>query len=271
MSTTTSNQREERKCFIITPIGDSSSDIRRHIDGIIDAAIIPALEKNNSIKYKPIVPHRIYNSTTITKQIYNELYECDLVIANLTELNPNVMYELAICFCFGKPVIIIAEIGTKLPFDIKDQRVFFYTNDAQGTIELIENISKSLETINYDDEPSSPIHDAINEAVLFKIGEKSNDKNQAEEKLALIIRKLDGYFEIQSISEEFSTKFDILLDIMRELEKGSPKPWMLENFKKAYTEALEICVKAKSYLGEGTYEGLQKQLSEINRRYAKLK
>ena len=31
------------RCFIITPIGDDSDPIRRHIEGIIDAAIRPAL------------------------------------------------------------------------------------------------------------------------------------------------------------------------------------------------------------------------------------
>ena len=33
----------KEKCFIITPIGDDTDPIRRHIDGIIDAAIRPAL------------------------------------------------------------------------------------------------------------------------------------------------------------------------------------------------------------------------------------
>ena len=32
------------KCFIITPIGDDTDPIRRHIEGIIDAALRPALE-----------------------------------------------------------------------------------------------------------------------------------------------------------------------------------------------------------------------------------
>lgn len=34
------------KCFIITPIGDDTDPIRRHIEGIIDAALRPALEIN---------------------------------------------------------------------------------------------------------------------------------------------------------------------------------------------------------------------------------
>ena len=43
------------KCFIITPIGDDTDPIRRHIEGIIDAALRPALED----KYDLVVAHRI--------------------------------------------------------------------------------------------------------------------------------------------------------------------------------------------------------------------
>lgn len=35
--------KDKKLCFVITPIGDNNSDIRRHIDGIIDQAIVPAL------------------------------------------------------------------------------------------------------------------------------------------------------------------------------------------------------------------------------------
>ena len=31
---------KKKRCFVITPIGDEKSEIRRHIDGIIDEAIV---------------------------------------------------------------------------------------------------------------------------------------------------------------------------------------------------------------------------------------
>ena len=45
-----------KKCFVITPIGDEMSPIRRHIEGVIDAAIEPALGD----KFEICVSHRIY-------------------------------------------------------------------------------------------------------------------------------------------------------------------------------------------------------------------
>lgn len=189
MSKTEKNANDKKTCFIVTPIGEHNSKIRRHIDGVIDASIIPALGED----YIAIIPHRLYDSTAITKQIYKDLNESDLVIANLTELNPNVMYELAIRFCIGKPVIIIAEEGTKLPFDVKDQRTFFYINDSQGTLDLRKKISQALSKIDFSDEPSSPIYDALGEIALFKQLKNEEDSNGgvSDKAISLIMDKLD--------------------------------------------------------------------------------
>ena len=58
---------DKKRCFVITPIGGDSDPIRRHIEGIIDAAIKPALGE----KYEIIVAHRISAPGTITKQVIN--------------------------------------------------------------------------------------------------------------------------------------------------------------------------------------------------------
>lgn len=186
-----SNEENRETCFVITPIGEPNSDIRRHIDGVIKASIKPALEENK--KYDVISSHELYDPTSITSQIYQYLNESKLVIANLTELNPNVMYELAVRFCIGKPVIIIAEEGTKLPFDVKDQRTIFYINDSQGTIDLKNNIVKAVEAIDFDGKPSSPIFDSLNEIALFKQLENSekSDAGISDKVFTLILDKLD--------------------------------------------------------------------------------
>lgn len=80
-------KEHEKKCFIITPIGSDTDPIRRHIEGIIEAALRPALGD----KYKLIVAHKIFEPGSITKQVITEIYNAELVIANLTNRNPNVI------------------------------------------------------------------------------------------------------------------------------------------------------------------------------------
>lgn len=161
------------KCFIITPIGDDSDPIRRHIEGIIDAAILPALGE----KYEIIVAHKISEPGSITKQIISEIYDSKLVIANLTNRNPNVMYELALRHAIGKPVIMIAEKGTPLPSDIIMQRVVFYQNDAKGVLELRDNLECFEKEIDFTTN-CGPIYDVLGEighdTTVLKAAEKNH-------------------------------------------------------------------------------------------------
>ena len=190
------------RCFIITPIGDDSDPIRRHIEGIIEAAIRPAL----GAKYDLIVAHKISEPGSITKQIIKEIYADKLAIANLTNKNPNVMYELAFRHSLGKPVIMIAEKGTPLPSDIIMERTIFYQNDAQGVLELRDNIIAAGAKIDFDKE-SSPIYDVIQEhdreAQIIKLSEaKFPDQSDQENSnvLSYILQKLSNLEDsVQSI------------------------------------------------------------------------
>lgn len=180
------------KCFIIIPIGDDTDPIRRHIEGIIDAALRPALED----KYDLVVAHRISEPGSITKQIITEIYSAKLVVANLTNRNPNVMYELALRHSLGKPVIMIAEKGTPLPSDIVMERTIFYQNDARGVIELRESIAAAEKEIDYD-KTESPIYNVLHDVLKD--------------------RQIIEFSESQSISQEDDGNATVLKYILQKL------------------------------------------------------
>lgn len=180
------------KCFIITPIGDDTDPIRRHIEGIIDAALRPALED----KYDLVVAHRISELGSITKQIITEIYSAKLVVANLTNRNPNVMYELALRHSLGKSLIMIAEKGTPLPSDIVMERTIFYQNDARGVIELRESIAAAEKEIDYD-KTESPIYNVLHDVLKD--------------------RQIIEFSESQSISQEDDGNATVLKYILQKL------------------------------------------------------
>ena len=178
--------KEKKRCFIITPIGDVNSSIRRHIDGIIDQAIFPALGN----KYDVEVAHREYDIGSINDRIIRNIYEADLVIANLTGLNPNVMFELAIRYSFGKPAIVIAEDGTRLPFDVIDENTIFYVNDPTGAYDLKEKVVKFEERIDYEKTGYGPVYRSIKKIPLYDEIESGNNV-PSERMMEYIISRLD--------------------------------------------------------------------------------
>ncbi len=157
-----------KRCFVICPLGDDISLTRRKSDGLLKSVIKPTIEE---LGYSVTAPHEIDQTGSITNHIMDHILNDELVIANLTELNPNVMYELAVRHASAKPVICLIENGTKIPFDIAQERTIFYENDMHGVEEVKPRLRKMVESIN--DDPSynqdNPIYRAIKNFKLQQV------------------------------------------------------------------------------------------------------
>lgn len=172
-------KKKDKKCFIITPIGNENSDIFRKAKGVIESVIKPVLEENGFGDIKPA--YEIMESGMISNQIINRIINDDLVVANLTGNNPNVMYELAIRHAATKPIIHICENGTTLPFDIKDNRTIFYTDDMLGVQELRNGFEKFVKQVDYSKEyKDNPIYNAMQTGILLKELNDEDRKTEAE-------------------------------------------------------------------------------------------
>ncbi|WP_231424014.1 nucleoside 2-deoxyribosyltransferase [Pedobacter sp. Leaf250] len=156
-----------KECFIITPIGDARSSIRDKAMGLIISVITPVLLSEG---YKPVAAHNLPDSGSINHQIINKILECDLVIANLTGLNPNVMYELAIRHAARLPVITMMEKGdtSGLPFDLVDQRTIFYEDSLMGSEQAKLDLTAFVESALKVDKPNNPIYAATAQETIFK-------------------------------------------------------------------------------------------------------
>ena len=113
-----------KQLFIISPVGSEGSDTRLFFDKVMRHIIEPVGVEYN---YEVVRADQLPRPGTITTQIIECLKEDDLVVADLSDHNPNVFYELAIRHAVDKPVILLAKKGTRIPFDLSSQRVIFYT------------------------------------------------------------------------------------------------------------------------------------------------
>lgn len=76
-------------------------------------------------------------SDVIQSTIVNDLLEADLVVADLTDHNPNVLFELGVRIAEDKPVVLVKATGTGRIFDVDNMmRVYEYSaNLWQSTVE----------------------------------------------------------------------------------------------------------------------------------------
>lgn len=206
MKTEISESQVKDICFIITPIGDEGSVIRKKTDGLIDNVLEPVC---NELNMEAIPAHKIDKLGSITNQVVQSVLDSKMVIANLTGLNPNVMYELAIRHAIKKPVVCIAEHGTKLPFDITTERTIFYSDDMYGATRLRSELKDKLQAALADGDVDNPIYRAKTESMIIK-DIKSSSQNGSSDSLLYILQRLDNIEKAISINSNPKLKRNIL-------------------------------------------------------------
>lgn len=91
----------------------------------------------------------IKSNKAIIQDIFKGICEARIVIADLTNLNPNVMYELGIAHTIGKETILIYQRNDeiKFPLDVTHIRRIEYKNDASGGKHLENELIATIGTI----------------------------------------------------------------------------------------------------------------------------
>ncbi len=165
----------EKKCFVISPIGEDNSDTRKRSDDVLEYIINPIVK--NELGYSVTRADAIEKPGMITTQIIDRIMNDDLVIADLSEHNPNVFYELAIRHLIKKPVVLIIRSEDKIPFDISNSRTIKYDFHVAHINKCKD---KLREQINAVEEDSSQVDNPISHAIDI---ESLRSKDKPLEKL----------------------------------------------------------------------------------------
>lgn len=184
---------KEKVCFVIAPMGDERSDTRLRSNQVLDHIVKPAA---GECGYKTLRADDISEPGIITSQIIEHLIEDPLVVADLTDHNPNVFYELAIRHAIRKPVVQLIQKGQSIPFDVAATRTISVDHKdldsaAQARAELIKHIHAVEEDPGKVDTP-------ISAAINFQSLRRSD--NPLEKSTAVII----------SLLQELRVEFDEL-------------------------------------------------------------
>ena len=136
--------------FVISPIGKEGTPDREHANKVYEKIIKPIA---STCGYHAERADQSAHSGDITNHIYIQLLNAPIVIAVLTDSNPNVFYELAVRHLLKKPVVQICskEYMETIPFDIKPIKLLAYPDlDDANAIkayrrELVRHIKEARE------------------------------------------------------------------------------------------------------------------------------
>jgi len=121
----------ENECFVVMPFNEIFN-VQYH------NVIKPAIEE---LGLSCVRGDEIYSEERIVNDIWNSIRKFRFVVAELTDKNPNVLYEIGLAHAIGKPVISITRNKSDVPFDLRDLRFIYYdiTHPFWG-----ENLKTSL-------------------------------------------------------------------------------------------------------------------------------
>jgi len=207
----------EKKCFVISPIGEEGSEIRKNADDALEFVIEPACGD-----YEIIRSDKISDNGIITQSIVENILKCDLAIADLTGRNPNVFYELAIRHSYGLPVIQITrdDVGN-LPFDIHNVRTIQYDLSASGAKKASIEIKKIVDGINNGNNPLNPVTSV---AGILNIDKKEiSNTNDTMSELLLKVNNIPD--RLNQLEINIGVRFSQMLTAFGETMKtGSSSP-----------------------------------------------
>lgn len=123
-------------CFVMMPF---ASPLGEYYSKIYEPAIRKA--GLNPIR----ADNDIFGTGKIIDQIWHGITSAKVLIAALTQRNPNVYYELELAHALKKPVVLVSSNEEDVPFDLKHIRVIYYDmRDPFWGTKLIDKVAENI-------------------------------------------------------------------------------------------------------------------------------
>src|SRR6266542_807448 len=114
------------KAFVIMPFD-------AEFNSVYEQLVKPALEESG---YRVERADSFLDQQNILATIIRGIASADLIVAELTTLNANVMYELGICHTFGRPTVLLTQSINDLPFDLRSYNTHEYSTHFAAAAKL---------------------------------------------------------------------------------------------------------------------------------------
>lgn len=144
-------------CFVAAPIGEPASPTRKRSDSVLKDVVRPGA---GECGYEALRADEIDEPGVITNQIIERVISSPMLIADLTDANPNVYYELAIRHLVRKPAIHMIHSTQRPAFDLGGNRTILFDHNDPASVQaargqLVRQIKALEENPSLVDNPIS--------------------------------------------------------------------------------------------------------------------
>ena len=107
-----------------------------------DAAVLPAMRKNGLNRVSPVW---VFGSDSQLREVARWLRAAHVIVADLTALNPDLMYVLGLAHGLGRCPILIHRDDPQVPFNLDALRSIEYRHDR--LIDLRTRLTRAIRVL----------------------------------------------------------------------------------------------------------------------------
>lgn len=125
--------KPRKTLFVVAPAGKSSEQLYQLVASAATSAGVSALRADSILGLSTV---------NVSEEIEKAIMSASLVVADITDANPNVMYEVGLATAKNKPLILVASSSRSIPFDLARFRVVIY--DVDNPDDLVSRLGRMI-------------------------------------------------------------------------------------------------------------------------------
>jgi hypothetical protein len=134
-------------CFVMMPFGG-------WFDRYYSEIYVPSIK---AAGFEPTRSDELFTTGTVVEQIWEQIEKATVLLADVSNKNANVFYELGLAHAARKPVVLTANSINDVPFDLRHLRVITYdVNEPKWSERLSKSVVDYLKNAKKEPERSIP-------------------------------------------------------------------------------------------------------------------
>jgi nucleoside 2-deoxyribosyltransferase len=93
-----------------------------------------------------------FTAHSVIEDIWKAMVSARLIVADCTDRNPNVFYEIGLAHTLGKPTILLTQQSEDVPFDLRHLRYIAYQLTPRGMREFETKFKETVQNVLFDEE-----------------------------------------------------------------------------------------------------------------------